>query len=337
MNIKDYLKERFTYLFLNFIGFFLLATLFFMLNIETSVTFSIFIIWFTPLTIYMILEYIKGKRYYEHIKGILEGLDKKYLLPEVMEKPIYLEEKIFYEIIRESNKAMHEHVNEYKNLQLEYRAYIEAWVHEIKTPIASSMLIIENNKNAITENIRQELIKIEGFVEQALYYARSTDVSKDYLIKVFPLKTAINNTIRRNAKDFINKMINLQLDEIDLVVYSDIKWVEFILHQIISNSIKYIRGQGGKIKIYAHTNKNSVVLTVEDNGLGISEKDIKRVFEKGFTGEHGRKFNASTGIGLYLCKNLCHKLGLDISITSQLGIGTKVNIIFPLGQFSLGI
>ncbi|MCY6353768.1 sensor histidine kinase [Clostridium sp. ZS2-4] len=337
MSMKEYLKERFLFLFINFIGFFILACILDILDIASIVIFLIFIIWFLPLISYIIIEFIKHKKYYYNIENILQSLDKKYLLPEIMEKPEFLEGKLFYEILRECSREMHEHINEYKNLQLEYREYIETWVHEIKTPIASSMLIIENNKNSIMDNIGKEINKIDQFVEQALYYSRSSDVSKDYLIKKFQLKTAVNNVIRRNSKDFINKKISLQLDEIEEVVYSDIKWVQFILNQIISNSIKYIKDKEGSIRIYSTTNKNNVILTIEDNGIGISDKDINRVFEKGFTGEHGRKYNASTGIGLYLCKKLCDRLGLGINITSQLGAGTKVNIIFPLSKHSLGI
>ncbi|NBI07698.1 ATP-binding protein [Senegalia massiliensis] len=335
MSIKEYLKERFLFIFVNSIVFLILALILAILEIRSIVIFSIFIIWFLPLAVYISIEFLKYAKYYNNMEEILQGLDKKYLLPEIMEKTDFLEGKLFYDILKTCNKEMHEHVNYYKNLQLEYREYIETWVHEIKTPISSSMLIIENNKSLITKNIGKEIKKIEGFVEQALYYSRSSDVSKDYIIKRFDLSVAINNTIKRNSKDFINKRINLQLDEIHAVVYSDIKWVEFILNQIITNSIKYIKSTGGSIKIYSTTNKNNVILTIQDSGIGISEKDINKVFEKGFTGEYGRKYNTSTGMGLYLCKKLCDKLGLEINIKSELGIGTKVNIIFPLSKFNL--
>ncbi|MFD3156979.1 sensor histidine kinase [Haloimpatiens sp. FM7330] len=338
MNIKEYLKERFLFLFINFIIFFIVVLVFTAVNIESIVMFYMFIIWFLPLISYITIEFIKHKKFYNNIDSVLHKLDKKYLLPEVMEEPDSLEERFFYEVLRECNKEMHEHVNEYKNLQKEYREYIEVWVHEIKTPISSCMLIVENNKNPIMNNVGEEVKKIEGFVEQALYYSRSNDVSKDYLIKKFQLRNVVNDVIRRNSKDFINKKISLELDEIEEVVYSDIKWVKFILNQIIINSIKYVKSQEkGKIRIYSTNNENNVILTIQDNGIGISEKDINRVFEKGFTGEHGRKYSKSTGMGLYLCKKLCSKLGLQITITSKLGQGTKVNIIFPLSKYSLGI
>ncbi|GAA0181962.1 sensor histidine kinase [Clostridium sediminicola] len=337
MSLRGYLKERIPFLLINFISFITISFVLVVFDINNIFIFLIFNIWYLPLISYIIRDFFKYRKFYNNMEEVLESLDKKYLLSEIMEKPEFLEGKLFYEILRECNKEMHEHVKYYKNLQLDYREYIEAWVHEVKTPIASSMLILENNKGTVIDNIGGEIKKIEGFVEQALYYSRSSDVSKDYLIKKFNLKTAINNTIRRNTKDFINKKVSLQLDNIEAVVYSDIKWVQFILNQIISNSIKYVKPDEGKITIDSTTNKNNIILSIVDNGVGISQKDITRVFEKGFTGEHGRKYNRSTGMGLYICKKLCDKLGLEINIASELGKGTKVNIIFPLSKFNLGI
>ena len=102
-----------------------------------------------------------------------------------------------------------------------------------------------------------------------------------------------------------------------------------------SNSLKYSKEKDSVIKIYSAKNKSNIVLTIEDNGIGINEKDIVKVFDKGFTGENGREFGKSTGIGLYLCKKLCEKLGLGINIEFKKGNGTKINIIFPLSEFNL--
>lgn len=219
-------------------------------------------------------------------------------------------------------------------MQLEYKEYIETWVHEIKTPIASTKLIIENNENPITDKINLEVKKVEGFIEQVLYYSRSNDVSKDYIIKAFKLRDAIMPAVKRNSRDFINKKIALNIENIDGIIFSDIKWVEFILNQIIVNAIKYSKVKGGIIKIYSVENKNNIVLNIEDNGVGIIDRDLNRVFEKGFTGENGRTFAKSTGIGLYLCKKLCGKLGLGINIESKDNVGTKVKIIFPIRKFN---
>ncbi|MDU3350433.1 MAG: ATP-binding protein, partial [Clostridium sp.] len=125
------------------------------------------------------------------------------------------------------------------------------------------------------------------------------------------------------------------LKEIEIMIFSDIKWVTFIINQIIGNSIKYSQKGRGKITIYTKSNENSNSLIIEDNGVGINQRDIDKVFEKGFTGENGRIYGKSTGIGLYLCNSLCEKLGLGIKLKSKEKVGTSVEIIFPLGKFTL--
>ena len=206
------------------------------------------------------------------------------------------------------------------------------WVHEIKTPIASSKLLIENNYNGLTRKIDIQIDRIENFVEQVLYYSRSDEVGKDYIIKKVELLPLVKNVIRKNQRDFISKRIRLQLGELNEVVYSDSKWIEFIINQILINSIKYSKGKDDKIQIESKEISNTVVLTIEDEGVGIIERDLDRVFEKGFTGENGRKFGKSTGIGLYLCKKLCNKLGLGLEIQSKVNVGTKISIIFPKAE-----
>ena len=160
---------------------------------------------------------------------------------------------------------MHEHVNEYKIMQREYREYIETWVHEIKTPIALTKLVAENSEGK---------------------------------------------------------------------VISDEKWVEFIINQIIVNSIKYKNKEAAIIKAYTTVDTDKIILTIEDNGIGIIDKDIDKVFDKGFTGYNGRIFGKSTGIGLYLAKKLSLKLGLNITLSSKVNEGTKVSIVFPLSSLT---
>lgn len=297
------------------------------------IMFLIFLIWFLPLTIYIIIDFFTKKKFYDNIMNITEKLDKKYLLPEVIKMPNYYEGKMLYEVLKECNRNMHEHVNFYKNLQKEYREYIETWVHEIKTPISSSKLIIENSESKEKNALGDEIRKIEEYINQALYYSRSTDVSKDYIVKEFGIKEAVQEAIRNNRRDFINKRISVDIENVYGRVVTDIKWIKFIINQIIINSIKYSKNSSGSLKVYTAEGKDNMVLTIEDNGIGISKSDVGRVFDKGFTGENGRKYGKSTGIGLYLCKKLCEKLGLGISLESVEDEGTKVNLIFPIGDF----
>ncbi|EKY28845.1 sensor histidine kinase [Clostridium celatum] len=334
MSIMTYIKERMLFLIVNLLIFLLVAILMKIVEVPVNIIFIVFFIWFLPLTLYMALEFIKYKRYLDNLINTVENLDKKYLLPEVIEEAKFQETKIINGVLKECNKAMHEQVKYYRDEQSEYREYIETWVHEIKTPIASAKLILENDNSVLSERINYEMKRIEGFIEQVLYYARSNDVSKDYIIKEFDLRDAVMKAVKSNSRDFINKKIKLNIKDINGRIFSDSKWVEFIINQIIINAVKFSKSNEGEVSIYSKINENNIILTIEDNGVGISERDIDRVFEKGFTGENGRKFGKSTGIGLYLCKKLCNKLGVGMSLTSKENIGTKVNIIFPQGKFT---
>ena len=332
MSIKEYVKDRTLFLLINFILFIILYGIMLLININSNIIFLIFCIWFFPILTYILIEFVKQKMLYNELNSILDNLDKKYLLPEMMKEPANIEGKLLYDVLRQANKDMHEHVKNYRDRENEYREYIETWVHEIKTPIASTRLIIDNNPNDVTRNINYEIKKIEEYIEQVLYYSRSNNVSKDYLIKEVSLATVVRSVIKKNSRDFISKSISVDIEAVEGTVYSDAKWLEFILNQVIGNAIKYMRERYGKVKIYTTQNENNIVLTIEDNGIGIIEKDINRVFEKGFTGENGREFGKSTGIGLYLCKKLAEQLGIGLTLTSKMGEGTKVRIIFPLGS-----
>ena len=314
--------------------FLLVAILMKIVKVSINIILILFLIWFGPILIYMFLEFIKYRRYLNNLINTVENLDRKYLLPEVIEEPRFQEARIINDVLKQCNKSMHEKVKHYKDEQIEYREYIETWVHEIKTPIASAKLILENDNSNLSERINYEMKRVEGFIEQVLYYARSSDVSKDYIIKEFSLRSVVMKSVKSNSRDFINKNIKLDIRGIEGNIFSDEKWVEFIINQIIINAVKFSIANKGEVSIFSKINENNIILTIEDNGVGINEKDIDRVFEKGFTGENGRKFGKSTGIGLYLCKKLCDKLGIGISLNSKENIGTKVNIVFPQGKFT---
>ncbi|MEK4468295.1 MULTISPECIES: sensor histidine kinase [Bacillus] len=330
MNIGEFIKDKMVVILSNVLVFIILAGILLTVNVQFIIIFFVFCIWFFPLIIYMAIEFIKCKNYYNEINGILENLEKKYLLPEVVKESNFIHGEKLNAILKEVSRDMHENVKYYSDMQSDYREYIETWVHEIKTPIASTKLIIENNQNEVTNKIDSQLDRIEGFVEQVLYYSRSNNVGKDYIIKPINLDDVVRTVIKRNYRDFIHKRIKLDMKNINEIVYSDKKWVEFIVHQILGNSIKYSNNKEQMIRIYSIKKANSVILTIEDNGVGIITKDINRVFEKGFTGENGRRFSKSTGMGLYLCEKLCSKLGMKIGIESEVNKGTRVTLIFPL-------
>ncbi len=196
-------------------------------------------------------------------------------------------------------------------------------------------MIVENNKNEVTKSIDEELNKVENYIEQALYYARSNTVEKDYYIKKAILKDIVNESIKRNKNVLIHERIFINVHDLELEVNTDNKWIVFILNQIIQNSIKYKKqNDNSEIEIYAKRGKEKVILFIKDNGIGIKKGEITRVFEKGFTGTNGRLIGKkSTGIGLYLCKNLCNKLGIAIELNSIQDEGTEIRLVFPKSSY----
>lgn len=336
MTLGEYLKDKLIFIVISITSYILISLILGVCGLPITMIILILSIIIIPLIIVLLYDFNNKKQVYKSIDDILNGLDKKYLLPEIIEEPDFYEGKTLYEILSITNKSMHEEVNKYKFLQEEYREYIEMWVHEIKTPIASSKLLIENNKDKVTLSILEDLEKIEAFIEQALYYSRSNNVEKDYIVKEFPIIDSINNVIRKNKRYFREKKVGVLVDEeINSTVFSDTKWAEFILNQVIINAIKYGKDKNGIVKIYTKENENSLKLYIEDNGIGINEKDIAKIFEKGFTGSNGRNNEKSTGMGLYLSKKLCNKLSLGITIQSEINTYTKVEITFPKSKFIL--
>lgn len=338
MNIKDYLKDRSLEIFLNFMFFVFVIYILKLSYIERITIHFIVLLWIALTSISILYDYNKKKSYYNQLLLSLQELDKKYLLPVVINEASFLEGKILYKILSITDKAMNEEVNKYKFNQEEYREYLDLWVHEIKTPIAASKLIIENNKNENTLSILEEIEKVESFIEQALYYSKSNELEMDYIIKETNLRKCINNTIKKNKKLIRENKICIDIEDFNEVVYCDSKWIEFILNQIIVNSIKYIGNKNinkklerefPKISIYTKLKGNSLELYIKDNVIGIDKKDLDKVFSKGFTGINGRKIKKSTGMGLYISKKLADKMYLGIEIDSIINKETTVKITFP--------
>lgn len=331
MNFIRFLKDKIAIITIIILALVFIAVLLLLTKVNTYVVFFVLLTLIGVTTACLYYEYFKKASFYKNLIKATNELDKKYLLSEIINSPDFFEGEILYDTLKISNKAMNDEISVYKLAMEEYREYIETWVHEIKTPISSSLLILENNQNEITKSLQEEIDKINKFVEQALFYSRSNTVEKDYIIKECNLKDIVKNCVKRNSKMLIKNKISVDIKVCDTLVFTDKKWIDFIINQIINNSIKY-KSENSYIKFFAKENKNSISLYIKDNGIGIPKQDISRVFEKGFTGENGRLFSKSTGIGLYLCKKLCGKLGLKINIFSE--NGTTVEIVFPMGKLT---
>jgi signal transduction histidine kinase len=329
IGFREFLKDKLIFIWLCFMMSGFCAFLLFM--VEASLFFALFIpcMLFLSCLASMLPEYYAKYRYYSNLRAVLERLDKKYLLSEIVEKPDFFDGGILHYALKSAGKAMCDEISAYRVSSVEYREYVELWVHEIKTPIAAAKLVCENTGS---RELLPELDRIESFVEQALYYARASNVENDYIVKRSSLASLVNGALRSNARYLTARKIRVEACGLDLDVFTDAKWLTFIIRQIIDNSVKYgcrsLRFQGVQ-------RSNSVSLLIRDDGAGVPEKDIDRVFDKGFTGENGRRYGRSTGLGLYLCRQLCLKLGLSLSLSSAPGEGTSVEIIFPKSEMRL--
>ena len=335
MKFKNFIKEKIILIISVIFAISSMEILLLAYKVGTLVRLYCAFIVFFVIILAIIIEFKRKKDYYNQLISNMEDLKEKYLISEIIKTPNFIEGKMLKEILQDTGKSMLENVNYYKNIQEDYKEYIELWIHEVKIPIAASKLIIENNKNEITKSIDEELDKVENYIEQALYYARSNAVEKDYIIAKNNLKEIVNSAILKNKSSLLNKRISLKFDNLkEAEVYTDSKWATFIVNQVLQNAIKYSKKDNKKIEFFSKEESDNVILYVIDNGIGIKKVDIPKVFEKSFTGENGRiTGQKSTGIGLYLCKKLCDKLGLGIELNSEKDKGTEVKIIFPKNSY----
>ncbi len=259
-------------------------------------------------------DYRKRSRFYRELQGILDGLDQKYLITEMMVQPDFEEGKIWMDVLYDTGKSMRDKLNDTEDSLRDFKEYLELWIHEIKIPIAALNLMNYNGSQDLKKQ-KAQLARINGFVEQILFYARADAAEKDYLLTA----------------------CRIEKNDTDHSVVTDSKWLAFMLGQIVNNSIKYRdTAKQSCISFAVEDMADKTVLRIRDNGIGITQQDIDRVFDKTFTGENGRRGNASTGMGLYICKQLCNKLGHSIAITSVHGEYTEVEIVFGKETFLTG-
>ena len=215
----------------------------------------------------------------------------------------------------------------FKERQTSQNDYYMMWAHQIKTPIAAMKLLLENDGGDFSRErflFREELFKTEQYVEMVLHFQRLQSMEADLVLEEYELSGLLKQSVRKYSVLFINKGVSLRLDDkLSMPILTDEKWFCFCIEQLLSNSIKYTAGKTGVISIYLSEQEKDT-LVIEDNGIGIRSEDLPRIFEKGFTGYNGRMDKKSTGIGLYLCKQILDRLGNEIRVESREGQGTKI-------------
>ena len=328
MNSRRYWKNRIPFLLTNLVCMAALTVFLLVCGNSISAVLLILVVWAVVLLTGLFLTYWKRKQQMQKLLDMAGWLSERYLISEVMELPEQAEDQVYYQLLKMAGKSMLEQIGEVRRERLEYKEYIEQWIHEIKTPITAMKLLCENHRTDWTKELLLELEKTNRFTEQALYYARSEHTEKDYSVREMSLSQVVHQAIADNKYLLLQSGVRLEVEEMADTVYSDEKWVRFILNQLIANVVKYRSGQP-VLRFSTRRQQDQVILVVEDNGIGISPADLPRVFEKGFTGQNGRMVQQSTGIGLYLCKRLCDKLGIGIAAESS-GQGTAISLAFHI-------
>ena len=318
--LKSYLKKntKVYILFVFFIAIFFIMFYLYNLPLEALIYTGGFC--FLAALVASFSDFVNYRESYKKLKflekNILNDLED---LPKSLDIRIDYYHKIIEKLYEELEKLTQE--NRQKNTDMV--DYYSMWVHQIKTPIAAMNFLLDNEE-IDRKILQQELFKIERYVEMVLTYIRLDSISSDYVITKINLDEVVKDSVKKYATIFINKKIKLNYVSHETMVISDKKWLSFAFEQILGNSVKY-SGTGGEITIETCENK----LVIEDNGMGIKEEDLPRIFEKGFTGFNGRYEKKSSGLGLYLCKKTLDKLGHHIEISSKVGEGTRIEITFP--------
>ncbi len=328
MNSRRYWKKRIPFLLTNLVCMVALTVFLLVCGNSISAVLLILVVWALVLLTGLFLTYWTRKRQMQKLLDMVGQLSERYLISEVIELPEQAEDQVYYQLLKMAGKSMLEQIGEVRRERLEYKEYIEQWIHEIKTPITAMKLLCENHRTDWTKELLMELEKTNRFTEQALYYARSEHTEKDYSVREMALAQVVYQAIADNKYLLLQSGVRLEVEEMEDTVYSDEKWVRFILNQLIANAVKY-RSEQPVLRFSTRRQQDQVVLKVEDNGIGISPADLPRIFEKGFTGQNGRMVQQSTGIGLYLCKRLCDKLGIGIAVESS-EQGTAISLAFHI-------
>ena len=335
MNRRQYWKNRVPFLLTNLICMVALTVFLLVCGNSISVVLLILAVWALILLAGLFLTYWKRSRQMRQLLDMAGQLSERYLISEVMELPEQAEDQVYYRLLKMAGKSMLEQIGEVQRERQEYKEYIEQWIHEVKTPITAIKLICENNRCSFTRELMAELENINRFTEQALYYARSEHTEKDYSVREISLSDVVHGAIADNKYLLRQNNVAVTVEDVEYSIYSDDKWLRFILDQLISNAVKY-RADQPVLHFFADKKTDSVILSVSDNGIGIPQGDLPRIFEKGFTGQNGRTIHSSTGIGLYLCGRLCDKLGIGISASSE-GKGTTISLSFHINDFVTGV
>lgn len=277
---------------------------------------------------YLFYQYYSRRQFYRRLSQPLESLDESF--QETEQTPV---SEALEALLKEQYKHYQTQINKLESAQEEHLKFMDQWVHQMKTPLSVIELSAQNLDEPDSSNIREETDRMKSGLNTVLYMARLRSIEQDFHVKPVPLSKIIHEVNGEYKRFYIRNKVypKLQIEK-ELTVESDEKWLYFMLSQLINNAVKYSAGKSNHILLSLYEKENEAILEVRDYGVGIPNTDVKRVFAPFFTGENGRKFRESTGMGLYLTKEVAEHLGHRIEFDSTIGEGTTFCIIFSETQ-----
>lgn len=311
--IKDQMKS--------IILFFLFLFIFFIVFAIYQLPMAIFL-YASIICVTIAILFIGYDFYSYHAKyNRLKNMEKSILVNlENLPEADTLEEREYQKLIYLFNKDKRKLISSEDKKHKDLIEYYTLWTHQIKTPLAAISLLLQSDNRAFNQELELQFLEVEKYVEMALQYLRIDHMYSDLTLEKYSIQKIIRQAIKSYSKIFIYKGISLDLTDKDLTIVTDEKWLLFVIKQILSNSLKYTNS--GEISFAIEEDD----LVIKDTGIGISQEDIPRIFEKGFTGYSGRIDEKSTGLGLYLSKRILDNLGHKIEISSEDNSGTEVKI-----------
>lgn len=346
LKFKDFLKDRTSYIFVYFLGNFFTALVMYLNIIIDKKTFHIenifyaFFLTTAIFVIFIILDFYKVNSFYKELKRLYDS-DEKSIIDNMISlgDSKTSEEELVKKVLLKIHNAMDKKVNNYEARHKKYICFINNWVHNMKTPASVINLTIQDYKEIryedVLKSIWEENEKILRGLDIMLYNARLSEFNHDFNVESLDIRKLVQNVIMNNKKLFILNHVFPRIIGKNAEVKSDKKWIEFVINQIVVNAIKYTAKseKNDKTVLFNVNEKDDrVILSINDNGIGIPKEDLKRVFDAFFTGKNGRKSSESTGMGMYLSKKICSELGHDLEVKSIEGQGTEFYITFYKGK-----
>ena len=329
MKFKDYFLNKITEILGTYFVLFLMLEFLYIIGNTFSVVFMIGVVIAILIITKYLMDWYRKKKYFKIITERVKDLKEPWLIAELLPVSYTIEDEIYQELLRKVGSSAIEEIHKIEDEQKEYEDYIEQWIHEVKTPITSIHLMLENRISenpGLKKDLNVELSRLENDVELALYYARSEQIYRDYLIQKLNVRKVLLKVVNKNRTVIMNSSVAIDLDcDEALYAYGDEKWLVFMLTQVLLNAIKYKAEADAKVVMRAKRDNKKIVLNIIDNGKGIKKEELPRIFDKGFTGSNGRDNEKSTGMGLYLVHKLCEKLEIDIEADSVYGEFTEIS------------